>query len=152
MLLSVPLTSLFCKICCQSIFLASWKISCITPVFKKGSRLDPTCYRPVAVGTFRFMRSSSALDAGVSLASTITTAINQQAEAQLVVLDIKGAFDSVWWKGFLNIGFHDRKFRLFESYLSNQYNYRHCYTFGFFRLVPCFCWSSSGGSLVFSLI
>ena len=35
--LSGPLTSLFRKICRQSIFPASWKISCITPVFKKGS-------------------------------------------------------------------------------------------------------------------
>ena len=44
-----PLTSLFRKICRQSIFPASWKLSRITPVFKKGSRLDPTCYRPIAV-------------------------------------------------------------------------------------------------------
>ena len=47
--LSGPLTSLFRKICRQSIFPASWKISRITPVFKKGSRSDPTCYRPIAV-------------------------------------------------------------------------------------------------------
>ena len=47
--LSGPLTSLFRKICRQSIFPASWKISRITPVFKRGSRLDPICYRPVAV-------------------------------------------------------------------------------------------------------
>ena len=69
------------------------------------------------------MSGSSTLDAGVSLASTITTAINQQAEARLVTLDIKGAFDSVWWKGILahlwSIDFHDKTFRLFESYLSN---------------------------------
>ena len=71
------------------------------------------------------MRGSSASDAGVSLASTITAAINQCAEAQLVALDIKGAFDSVWWRGLLahlwSIGFRDRTFRLFESYLSNRY-------------------------------
>ena len=39
-----------------------------------------------------------------------------------VALDIKGAFDSVWWKGFLahlwNIGFCDKAFR---SHLSNRY-------------------------------
>ena len=146
--LSGPLTSLFRKICQQSIFPASWKISCITPVFKRGSRLDPTCYRPVAVlptlsriferllalqlwryidphiprEQFGFMRGSSTLDAGVSLASTITTAINQRAEARLVALDIKGAFDSVWWMDLLahlwNISFRDKAFR---SYLSNRY-------------------------------
>ena len=145
-----PLTSLFRKICQQSIFPASWKLSRITPVFKKDSRLDPTCYRPIAVlptlsciferllvsqlqrhidphiprEQFGFMRGSSTSDAGVSLASTITTAINQRAEARLVALDIKGAFDSVWWKGLLahlwSIGFHDKTFRLFESYLSNR--------------------------------
>ena len=48
-LLSGPLTSLFCRICQQSLFPASWKISRITPVFKKGSRSDPTCYCPIAV-------------------------------------------------------------------------------------------------------
>ena len=71
------------------------------------------------------MRGSSTLDAAVSLASTITTAINQRVEAWLVVLDIKGAFDSVWWKGLLahlwSIGFCEKAFRLFESYLSNRY-------------------------------
>ena len=72
---------------------------------------------------FGFMRGSSTSNAGVSLASTITTAINQRAEARLVALDIKGAFDSVWWKGLLahlwSIGFRDKTFRLFESYLLN---------------------------------
>ena len=38
---------------------------------------------------------TSTSDADVLLASTITTAINQQAETILVALDIKGAFDSV---------------------------------------------------------
>ena len=106
-LLSGPLTSLFRKICRQSILPASWKISRITPVFKKGSRSDPTCYRPIAVlptlsrvferllapqlrrhidphiprEQFGFMRGSSTSDAGVSLASTITAAIDQRAEA-----------------------------------------------------------------------
>ena len=149
--LSGPLTSLFRKICRQSIFPASWKISHITPVFKKGSRSDPTCYRPIAVlptlsrvferllapqlrrridphipqEQFGFMRGSSASDAGVSLASIVTAAINQRAEARLVALDIKGAFDSVWWGGLLahlwSIGFRDRTFKLFESYLSTRY-------------------------------
>ena len=71
------------------------------------------------------MRGSSTLNAGVSLASTITTAINQCAEAQLVALDIKGAFNSVWWKGLLahlwSIGFQDKVFRMFVSYLFDQY-------------------------------
>ena len=47
------------------------------------------------------MRGSSTSDASVLLACTITTAINQQAEARLVAFDIKGAFNSVWWRGLL---------------------------------------------------
>ena len=44
-----PLTTLFRMICRYSDFPASWKISRISPIFKKGSRTDPTCYRPIAV-------------------------------------------------------------------------------------------------------
>ena len=58
------------------------------------------------------MKGSSTSDAGALLVSTVTTAINQRAEARFVVLDIKGAFDNVWWKGLLahlcSIGFRDK--------------------------------------------
>ena len=51
--------------------------------------------------------------------------INQRTGARLVVLDIKGAFDRVWWRGLLahlwSISFHDKVFQLFESYLSNPF-------------------------------
>ena len=39
---------------------------------------------------FGFLKGSSTSDAGTSL-----------AEVRLVALDIKGAFDQVWWDGFL---------------------------------------------------
>ena len=62
------------------------------------------------------MRGPSASDASISLASTITIAINQRAKARLVALDIKGAFDSVWWKGLLahlwSVGFRGKAFQL----------------------------------------
>ena len=77
-------------------------ISRITPVYKKGARSDPINYRPIAVlptlsrvfeqllitllqrqilphlppEQFRFLKGSGTLDAGISLASAITTAIN----------------------------------------------------------------------------
>ena len=42
-----------------------------------------------------------------------------------MALDIKGAFDSVWWRGLLahlwSIGFRKKAFSLFESYLSSRY-------------------------------
>ena len=50
---------------------------------------------------FGFIRGSSALDAGVCLALTIATTINQRAEVQLMALDIKEPFDSIWWKNLL---------------------------------------------------
>ena len=116
-----PLTALFRKICLTSKYPECWKISTITPVFKKGARSDPTNYRPIAVlptlsrvfeqllvgqlqchiflhippEQFGFLKGTSTSDAGISLASTIATAINQRADVRLVALDIKGAFDHV---------------------------------------------------------
>ena len=122
------LTALFRKICYNASFPNSWKISRITPVYKKGAHSDPSNYRPIAVlptlsrvfelllisqlqrqiyphipsDQFGFMKGSSTSDAGVSLASTITTAINQRTEIRLVALDIKGAFDHVRWDSLLD--------------------------------------------------
>jgi len=74
---------------------------------------------------FGFVKGSNTLDARLSLASTIMSALNQRAEVRLVALDIKGAFDHVCWKGLLahlwSIGFRGTVFRLFESYLSDRY-------------------------------
>ena len=74
---------------------------------------------------FGFVKGSNTLDAGLSLASTIISALNRRAEVRLVALDIKGAFDHVCWKGVLahlwSIGFRDNVFCLFESYLSDRY-------------------------------
>ena len=48
--------------------------------------------------------------------------INEQRQG-FVALDIKGAFDSVWWSGLLahlwSIRFCDKVFQLYESYLLN---------------------------------
>ena len=120
-----PLFALFRRICNTAIFPSLWKISRITPVYKKGTSSDPTNYRPIAVlptlsrvfeqllisqlqrrilpfipsEQFGFLAGSSTSDAGISLASTIAStiasAINQRTEVRLVALDIKGAFDHV---------------------------------------------------------
>ena len=44
-----PLTALFWRICHSSIFSSSWKISRITPIYKRGSHTDPANYCPVAM-------------------------------------------------------------------------------------------------------
>ena len=90
----------------------------LVPVYKSDARSDPSNYRSIAVlptvscvfelllisqlqrqisshipsDQFGFLKGSSTLDAGVSLAFTITTAINQRAEIRL---DTKDAFDHV---------------------------------------------------------
>ena len=70
---------------------------------------------------------ASCADAGVSLAESIVTALNQRAEVRLVALDIKGAFDSVWWRGLLchlrHIGISGPAYQLFTSYLSERFLY-----------------------------
>ena len=105
----------------------SWRISRFTPVYKKGPRSDPKNCHPIAVLStlsrvfepvlvpqlykhiiqhipseqFGFVKGSNTLDAGLSLASTITSALNQRAEVRLVALNIKGGFDHVCWKDIL---------------------------------------------------
>ena len=99
-------------ICYTSTFPASWKISRITPVYKKGTCSDPINYHPIAVfptlshvfehllmtqlqhqilsyvppEQFGFIKGSNISDAGLSLASTITIAINRRSEVRLVAL------------------------------------------------------------------
>ena len=143
-----PLTALFRRICYSSTFPTSWKISRITPIYKKRACSNPANYCPIAVLSrvleqllktqlqrqilphippeqFGFLKGSSTSDTGVFLASTITTAINHQAEVRLVALDIKEAFDHVQWDGLLehlwSIGCHGKVFHLFKSYLSDRY-------------------------------
>ena len=114
-----PLTGLFRQIIHQGVFPASWKISRITPVYKKGSRPNPMNYRPFTVlptllcivervlvpqlyystCSIRTIKGSNTLDAGFSLASTIMSALNQRAEVRLVSIDI--VFDHVCWKRLL---------------------------------------------------
>jgi len=81
---------------------------------------------------FGFMKGSSTSDAGVSLASTITSAVHHRAEVRLVALDIKGAFDHVRWDGLLDhlwsIGCRDKVFYLLKSYLSNRYLRKGCHS------------------------
>ena len=68
---------------------------------------------------FGFISGSSCADAGVSVAGSTVDALNQRAEVRLVALDIKGAFDSVWWQGLLchlqNIGITGLAYQLFTS-------------------------------------
>ena len=50
LLIANPLCKLFNKSLQAGIFPLSWKKACVTPIFKqKGSRSDPTNYRPISL-------------------------------------------------------------------------------------------------------
>ena len=150
--LSYPITMLFHRICKSGTFPMSWKVPRVTPVFKnRGSVSDPLFYRPVSVmptlallfecvigsqmynfiapfipqNQYGFVKGTGAQDCGATIAFTATQALNRRQECRIVSLDIKGAFDRIWWNGLLNhlcsIGFHQRAYSLMESYLSDRY-------------------------------
>ena len=61
---------------------------------------------------------------GVILADEIAAALEAQEELRTVALDIRGAFDHVWWRGLLAhlhiIGIRGKTFALLKSYLSDR--------------------------------
>ena len=67
------------------------------------------------------------MPAFLRITGSIVAALNQRAEVQLVALDIKGAFDSVWWQDLLchlrHIGVGGLAYQLFTSYLSEHAMY-----------------------------
>ena len=128
--LSHPLTMLFCHICKSGVFPASWRVDRIIPVFKsKGSAADPSFYRPVSVmptlallfervigsqmynfvapfipqNQYGFVKGTGAQDCGTTVAFIVTQALNSRQECRIVSLDIKGAFDKIWWSDCLII-------------------------------------------------
>ena len=104
--------------CCSTNFITHFDHVLVSQLYKRIIQHIPS-------EQFGFIKGSNILDAGLSLASTIMSALNWRAEVRLVALDIKGTFDHVCWKGLLahlwSIGFQDNVFRLFKSYLSDRY-------------------------------
>ena len=150
--LSHPLTMLFRRICKSGVFPKSWKVARVTPIFKhKGSAADPAFYHPVSVmptlallfervigsqmynftapfipqNQYGFVKGTGAQDFGATIAFIATQALNCRQELRIVSLDIKGAFDIIWWDGLLHhlwtIGVHQKAFSLLKSYLSDRY-------------------------------
>ena len=50
---------------------------------------------------FGFIKGTGAQDCGTALAFTTIQALEHWMECRIVSLDIRGAFDSVWWNGLL---------------------------------------------------
>jgi len=78
-----PLTMLCNRSFVQGEFPLAWKLSNVTPLFKKGDRQDRTNYRPV------------------SLLPSLFKALDSGKEVRMIFLDISKAFDRVWHKGLL---------------------------------------------------
>ena len=74
---------------------------------------------------YGFMKGTGAQDCGATIAFIATQALNCWQELHIVSLDIKGAFDKIWWDGLLHhlwtIGVRQKAFSLLKSYLSDRY-------------------------------
>ena len=132
-------------------FPLSWKVSRITPVYKRrGSVTDPRFYCPIAVlpmlsmvfervvysqlyrhisayipsTQFGFVKGTGAQDCGAALAFAAIQALERRQECRIVSLDIRGAFDSVWWGGLLqhlwSVGLRGKAYCLLYSYLCDR--------------------------------
>ena len=51
---------------------------------------------------YGFVKGTDAQDCGVTIAFIASQALNCRQELRIVSLDIKGAFDKIWWDGLLH--------------------------------------------------
>ena len=145
---------LFCRVSTEAVIHTLWKTARITPVYKhQGSATNPSFCRPVFVlptlallfervissqlynciipfvpqSQYSFVKGTEAQDCGTVIALFATRVLELHPECRVVSLDIKGAFDHIWWDGLLQhlscIGIQGKAFALFQSYLSNRYLY-----------------------------
>ena len=74
---------------------------------------------------FGFVPGAGVPDVGVLLADKIASALEDREELRIVSLDLRDAFDGVWWRGLLahlwNIGLRGRAYDLFSHYLSSRF-------------------------------
>ena len=74
---------------------------------------------------FGFVPNTGIADVGVVIAGEVATALETREELRVVVLDLKGAFNRVWWRGLLThlwaVGIRDKAFKSLNSYLSQHF-------------------------------
>ena len=149
--LSLPITRLFQKIVRSGVFPEAWKVARVTPIHKKGPTSSPSNYRPISVlptlsttfervllpqlrkrllqyipdEQFGFVPNTGTADVGVVIADEAATALEAREELRVVALDLKGAFDRVWWRGLLAhfwaVGIRGKAYKLLNSYLSQRF-------------------------------
>ena len=73
---------------------------------------------------FGFIKGTGAQDCGAAIAFTAMQTLEHRKESRVVSLNIRGAFDSVWWNGLLqhlwSVELRGRVYKLMCSYLSNR--------------------------------
>ena len=71
------------------------------------------------------MPNTGTADVGVVIADEAATALEAREELRVVALDLKGAFDRVWWRGLLAhfwaVGIRGKAYKLLNSYLSQRF-------------------------------
>ena len=132
-------------------FVSKWKIQRVSPVNKRGSKSDPSKYRPVTVvdnlsavfedslkpqfsswaqkfnpdWQFGFVPECGTTDYGADLTLTLQDCLERRKQGVLIAIDIRGAFDRCWWARMKSRlkkkGMKKRAIRLFKSYLTKRY-------------------------------
>ena len=120
---STAISKFFQKIVRQAKWPTVWKTARVTPPHKRGSVMLPSNYRPLSVlinlsvymedciepqfdkwmayftpdCQFGFVKGSGTDDYGAGITMTMLVHLDSRGEGILVSLDVKGAFDRVWW-------------------------------------------------------
>ena len=149
--LEPTVTKLFRFIVQKATYVSKWKIQRVTPVHKRGSKSDPSKYRPVTVvdnlsavfedtikpqfvswarkfipdWQFGFIPECGTTDYGVALTLTIQDCLERRKQGVLIATDIRGAFDRCWWARMKNRlkakGLKKRAMGLIKSYLWKRF-------------------------------
>ena len=77
-----------------------FKTKLIKSVFSKNVNQVITPFVPQC--QYGFLKGSGAQDCGTAIGSFATQALELRQECQVVSLDIKGAFNHIWWDGLLH--------------------------------------------------
>jgi len=127
--LASPLSHLFELCLTNGVFPNQWKTASVVPIHKRGSKADPTKYRPISLLSniskimeaivqkqlqsyllgnklissrqYGFRPGHSTADLLNILSQKWNNSLDKIHEVCIIALDIKGAFDKVWHNGLL---------------------------------------------------
>ena len=116
-ILSAPLAVLYSKSLYEGVVPSDWKLANVTPIFKKGSKSNPSNYRPVSLTSVPskiieslirdcmiehltssqhgFMNRKSCLTNLLEFLETVTRTVDEGDPTDIIYLDFSKAFDKV---------------------------------------------------------